>query len=70
MVYAYTGIEVGEKIYYSQQNKEIGRKVSLTFGPNTRLKDIQLIWDSQIKPLLETLPGYLPNPPRKKRKLA
>lgn len=63
----YTPVEIGEKIYYSHQNKEFGKKACLIFGPNTRLKDIALIWKPQIEPLLKTLPGYLSHPPRRKR---
>lgn len=63
----YTPVEISEKINYSHSGKEIGRKACLTFGPNTRLKDIILMWKWQVKPLLESLPGYMKNPPRKKR---
>lgn len=64
----YVPVEIGKKIYYSHPNKEIGKKACLIFGPNTRLKDIALIWKPQVELLLKTLPGYLPHPPRRKRK--
>lgn len=63
-----TGVELALIFYRFPSSEEISRKLCLIIGPNTRLKDIELMWDRQIKPVLETLPGYIEHPPRKSRK--
>lgn len=52
------GIQVSERVFCDNKNKEIERWICLTFGPNIRLKDIQQIWTPQVKKLQEKLPGY------------
>jgi hypothetical protein len=64
----YTAIDISERISYSHAYKEMGRSICLTFGPNTRLKDIQTIWKSQVEPVFPRLTGYMEKSPRKERK--
>jgi len=64
----YAGIAISKRYFFSHDNKDMGNKVCLTFGPNTRLKDIQLIWKNQVEPIFPSLTGYMKNPPRKRRK--
>lgn len=63
----YFPTEISEKFYFSHQGKETARRISLIFGANTTLNGIKLAWKYQIEPLLKTLPGYIPHPPRKKK---
>lgn len=62
------GIKVLKKLSTYPNNVPFEGKVILELSPNTRLKDIEFIWEQQVKPLLETLPGFIKIPPNKKVK--
>lgn len=50
--------EVSERMAVTKSRKIVDRAICLTFGPNTRQKDIRAIWKEQIEPLQEKLPDY------------
>lgn len=61
---ASTGVYVSERVLRDNKGEEIERNICLTFGPNTRIEDIQNIWSPQVKKLQEKLPGYFHKVPR------
>lgn len=60
------GIRVSKKLSSYTKGSPFEGRVILKLSANTRLKDIEFIWGKQIKPLLETLPGFITVPPNKK----
>lgn len=51
-------IGVSERIIYTKSRKKVSHLVNVSFGPNTRQKDILSVWDKYIAPLQKKLPGY------------
>lgn len=62
------GIKLLKKLHSYKNKLPFEGKVVLELSPNTRLKDIQFIWGKQVKPLLESLPGFIKISPNKKVK--
>ncbi len=62
------GINISKKLSFYPGDLPFEGKIILELSPNTRLKDVEFIWGKQVKPLLETLPGFIKIPPNKKIK--
>jgi len=62
------GIKISRKLSSYPDGLPFEGKVILELSPNTRLKDIEFIWGKQVKPLLESLPGFIKIPSNKKVK--
>lgn len=62
------GIKIVKKLSSYPDSLPFEGKVILELSPNIRLKDIEFIWEKQVKPLLETLPGFIKIFPNKKVK--
>lgn len=64
------GIQVSERVLRDNKGEEIERNICFTFGPNTRIEDIQNIWSPQVKKLQKALPGYFRKNLRITKKMA
>lgn len=56
--YPKTIIGASERVIYTKSRKKVSHLVNVSFGPNTRQRDVLRVWDKYIAPLQKKLPGY------------
>ncbi len=62
------GIKISKIISRYPDGKPIDGKILLELGANTTFDDLKLVWDNQLKPLLEILPSRIVIPSHYKPK--
>ncbi len=60
------GTKLYKKTYRYSKEKPFEGKIVLEMGPNITLDDLELVWQYQLKHLIESLPGHIDIPPNYK----